>query len=115
MFGCVEKIQDIIQVDFSSFQCVNFRCRWWNTFNKNNVNEYHDSGLICIKSRKMWDEIKEPYVFPKHCNLVFFYLDVLDRGLWFVLRHDPRSKYFFENNGAIMPTEEDNEGDGNGE
>jgi hypothetical protein len=22
--------------------------------------------MICINSKKMWDEAKEPYVFPKH-------------------------------------------------
>ena len=60
----------------------------------------------------MWDEAKEPYVFPKHYNQVFFYPDVLDRDWWFVLRQDPRSKHIFENNNVIMPNEmEDNEGD----
>ena len=60
----------------------------------------------------MWDEAKETYVFPKHCNQVFFYPDVLDRDWWFVLTHDPRSKHIFENNRVIMPCElEDNEGD----
>ena len=110
--GYVGKIQEIIEVDFSSFQCVIFRCKWWDTFDQNNVKEDHDSRLICINSRKMWDEAKEPYVFPKHCNQVFFYPDVLDRDLWFVLTHDPRSKHIFENNSVIMPCElEDNEGD----
>ena len=66
--GYVRKIQEIIELDFSSFQCVIFRCKWWDTFDQNNVKEYHDSRLICINSRKMWDEAKEPYVFPKHCN-----------------------------------------------
>ena len=65
MLGYVGKIQDIIQMDFSYFQYVIFRCRWWDTFDKNNVKEYRDSGLICINSRKTWDESKEPYVFPK--------------------------------------------------
>ena len=60
----------------------------------------------------MWDEVKEPYVFPKHWNHVFFYPDVLKRDWWFVLRHDPRSEHIFEKNGVIMPCElEDNEGD----
>ena len=60
----------------------------------------------------MWDDAKEPYVFPKHCNQLFFYLGVLDKGWWFVLRHDPKSKHIFENNSVIMPSEmEDNEGD----
>ena len=111
--GYVGKIREIIEMDFSSFQCVIFRCKWWDTFDQNNVKEYRDSRLICINSRKMWDETtKEPYILPKHCNQVFFYLDVLDRDWWFVLRHDPRSKHIFENNSVIMPSElEDNEGD----
>ena len=69
--GYIEKIQEIIEVDFSSFQCVIFRCKWWDTFDQNNVKEDRDSRLICINSRKMWDEAKEPYVFPKHCNQMF--------------------------------------------
>ena len=55
----------------------------------------------------------EPYVFPKHCNQVSFYPNVLDQEWWFVLRHDPRSKHLFENNNVIMPRNEDNQGDGN--
>ena len=62
----------------------------------------------------MWDESKEPYIFPKHCNQVFFYPHVLDRYWWFILRHDPRSKHVFKNKNVIMPIEEDNEHDGNG-
>ena len=63
----------------------------------------------------MWDETKEHYIFPKHCNQVDFYLDVLDTDWWFVLRHDPRSKHLFENNKVIMPGEGNNQGDDNGE
>ena len=63
----------------------------------------------------MWDEFKEPYVFPKHYNQVFFYLDVLDKYWWFILRHDLRYKHVFENNNVIMPTKEDNKVDGIGE
>ena len=37
MMGYVENIQEITQVDFSSFQCVIFRCKWWDTFDRNNV------------------------------------------------------------------------------
>ena len=44
MFGYVKKIQENIQVDFSSFQCVIFRCRLWDTLNVNNVKEDQDSG-----------------------------------------------------------------------
>lgn len=111
MLGYVEKIQEIIEEDFSSFQCVIFRFKWWDVFDRNNVKEYHYSRMICINSRKMWDEAKEPYVLSKHCNKVFFYWDVLDRNWWFVLRHDPRSKHIFYNNSVIMPSKlEDNEG-----
>ena len=52
----VGKIQEIIQVDFSYFQCLIFRCGWWDASNMNNVKEDRDSVLICINSRKMWDE-----------------------------------------------------------
>lgn len=52
--------------------------------------------------------MKEPYVFPKHCNQVFFYLDVLYQDWWFVLRHDPRYKQLFYNNNVVMPNYEDN-------
>jgi hypothetical protein len=63
----------------------------------------------------MWVESKEPYVFPKHFSCVFFYLDVLDGDLWFVLRHDPRSKHLFKNNNVTIPSKKDNQGDGNEE
>jgi hypothetical protein len=79
-----------------------------DTFDQTNVKEYCDSGLICINSKKMWVETKEPYVFPKHCNQVFFNLDVLDGDWWFVSIHGPRSKHIFENNNVIMPSGEDN-------
>ena len=51
--GYVGKIQEIIQVDVSSFQCVIFRCKCWDTFDQNNLKEDCDSRLICINSRKM--------------------------------------------------------------
>ena len=53
MFGYIGKIQEIIEVDFSSFQCVIVRCKWWDTFDRNNVKEDSDSRLICINSRNM--------------------------------------------------------------
>ena len=61
----------------------------------------------------MLDENKEPYAYPKHYNQVFFYLDVLDRDWWSILRHNLRSKIIFENNNVIIPSEEDLLGDGN--
>ena len=39
ILGYVGKIQEIIEVDFSSFQCVIFMCKWWDTFDRNNVKE----------------------------------------------------------------------------
>ena len=113
--GYVEKIQEIMQVDFSSFQCVILKCKWWDTFDLNNLKVDHDSGKICINSKKMLVETTEPYVFPKHCNQVFFHPDVLDWDLWFVLRHDPRSKHIFDNNSVVMPNDEDNQGNDNEE
>ena len=58
MLCYVKNIQEIIQVDFSYFQCVIFRCKLWDTFNRNNVKEYCDSGLICINSRNMWEKVR---------------------------------------------------------
>ena len=55
-------------------------------------------------------------MFSQNTTTRFFYLDVLDRDWWFVLRHNPRSKHVSENNSVIMPSgEEDNQGDENGE
>jgi hypothetical protein len=42
--GYIGKIQEIMQVVLSSFQCVIFKCKWWDTFDPNNVNVDHDSG-----------------------------------------------------------------------
>ena len=56
----IGKIQEIMQVDFSSSQCVIFCCKWWYTFNRRNVKEDCDSGLIYISSKKMWVESKDP-------------------------------------------------------
>jgi hypothetical protein len=58
-------------------------------------------------------ESKEPYVFPKHCNQVFFYPNLLNEDWRFILRHDLRYKHIFENNIVTMTSEEDNPGDGN--
>jgi len=113
--GHIGKIQEIIQVEFSLFQCVIFRCKWWDTFDRNNVKEDIDSGLISINSIEMCHEVREPYVFPKHYNHVFVYPDVLDKDWWFVLRHNLRSKHIFENNNVIVPSEEYNQGDDNKE
>ena len=103
--GYIGKTQEIMQVDFSSFQCVIFKYKWWDRFDQNNVKVDH-SGIICIKSKKMLAKTNEPYVFPKHCNEVFFYPDVLDRDWWFILRHDSISKHIFDNNNVVIPNHE---------
>jgi hypothetical protein len=108
--GYIGKIHEIMEVDISLFQCVIFCCKWWDIFDRINVKEDCDSGIICINSKKMWVESKEPYVFLKHCNQV--YPDVLDEDWWFILRHDPISKHLFENTNVTMPSKEDNQGDG---
>ena len=46
MLGYVKKIQEIIQVDFSSFQRIILRWKWWDTFDRNNVNEDRDFLII---------------------------------------------------------------------
>ena len=70
--GYVGMIQEIIQVYFSSFQCVVFKCKWRDAFDWNNVKVDHDSGIICINFKKKLIETNEPYVFPKCFNQVFF-------------------------------------------
>ena len=66
--GYIGKIQEIIEVDFSSFQCVIFRCKWWDTFDRNNVKEARDSRLICINSRNM----RGPMFSPNTATRCFF-------------------------------------------
>ena len=61
--GYIGMIQEIMQMDFSYFHCVISRCKWLDTFNQNNVKEGHDSGIICINSKKMLAEMKETYAF----------------------------------------------------
>ena len=64
--GYVGKMQEIVQVDLSSFQCVIFKRKWWDTFVRNNVKVDHDSGLMYINSKKMLAKTKDPYVISKH-------------------------------------------------
>jgi hypothetical protein len=48
--GYIGKILEIMEVDFSSFQCVIFCCKWWDTFDWRNVKDDRNSGIICINS-----------------------------------------------------------------
>ena len=114
MQGYIKKIQDIVQVGFSSLKWVIFRWKRWHSFNQNNVKEYCDSGLICINSKNMWDEKKKLYVYQKHCKQVLFYPYILDIDWWLIqIIHYLTSKHIFENNNVIIPNEEDNLNNGN--
>jgi hypothetical protein len=66
-----------MQVDFLSFQCVIFKCKWRDTFNQSNVKECNDNGLICINSKTTWDE--NELMFFQNTTTNFFNLDILDR------------------------------------
>ena len=72
MLGYIRKIQETIEVEFSSFQCVIFMCKRWDTFDWNNVKEDRDSRLICINSRKMWDELRSLMFSPNTATMCFF-------------------------------------------
>jgi hypothetical protein len=66
--GYIGKIQEIMQVDLSSFQCVVFCHKWWDTFDQRNVKEDCDGGLICIKC----------FFFTK--TEIYIYIKRHDRG-----------------------------------
>lgn len=103
--GYVGKIQEIVQVDFSSFQCVTFMCKWWDTFYRKYLSSLERCGM----------ELGRLMFSQNTATNWLFYPDVLDRDWWFVWRHDPRSKHIFEKNSVVMPSKEDNQGDDNGE
>lgn len=69
-------IWEIMQVDYTYVQCVNFRCKCWDTFDQNNVKEDYDRGIIYLSNKKMWDEKKVSPHFKEHYNhmMLFFFL-----------------------------------------
>jgi hypothetical protein len=101
-------------VDFSSFQCVIFSCKWHDTFDWSNEKEDCDSGLVCIKSKKCGLK-QRSLMFFQNTTTKCFYPDMLNQDWWFILRHDLRLKCMFEKNNFIMSSEEDNRHDGNEE
>ena len=67
----VGKIQEIIELDYRSFKCCIFKCKWYEAFERTRRHDTH-SGLFSIDSSKYLLEDKEPYVLPIHCEQVFF-------------------------------------------
>lgn len=68
----VGKIQEIIELDYRSFKCSIFKCKWYEAFNMTQRHDIH-SGLFSIDSSKYLPLDKEPYVLPIHCEQVFFH------------------------------------------
>jgi len=66
----VGKIQEIIELDYHSFKCCIFKCRWYEAFERTGRHDTH-SGLFSIYSSRFLAEDKEPYVLPIHCEQVF--------------------------------------------
>ena len=63
----VGKIQEIIELDYRSFKCCIFKCRWYEAFDRTRRHDTH-SGLFSIDSLRYLPEDKEPYVLPIHCE-----------------------------------------------
>jgi len=86
----VGKIQQIIQLDYRSFQCVVFICKWFDTLDRRTILHDDNSEYYLINYIKYLAEDKEPYVLPQHCSQVCFYLYVEDETMQFVINIDPR-------------------------
>jgi hypothetical protein len=63
----VGKIQEIIELDYCSFKCCIFKCRWYEAFDRTRRHDTH-SGLFSTNSSRFLPEDKEPYVLPIHCE-----------------------------------------------
>ena len=68
----VGKIQEIIELDYHSFKCCIFNCKWYEAFNMTRIHDIR-SGLFYIYSSKYIPQYKEPYVLPIHYEHVFFH------------------------------------------
>ena len=66
----VGKIQEIIDLDYHSFKCYIFKCRWYEAFERKQRHDT-DSGFFSIDSSRFPSEDKEPYVLPIHCEHAF--------------------------------------------
>ena len=65
----VGKIQEIIELDYWSFKCCIFKCRWYEEFERMRRHDTH-SGLFSIDSLGYLPEEKDPYVLPIHYEQV---------------------------------------------
>jgi len=100
----VGKIQEIIQLNFRSFKCVVFKCKWFERFmNRRLVLHDIPSGYYAINSTRYLPQEKEPLVLPQHCSQ-FFFPDVLDEKM-FIIDCDLRWKH------VCILDENDNNGD----
>ena len=68
----VGKIQEIIELDYRSFKCNIFKCRWYEAFETMQRHDTH-SGLFSIDSLRYLPEDKDPYVLPIHCEEVVLF------------------------------------------
>jgi hypothetical protein len=66
----VGKIQEIIELDYLSFKCFIFKCRWYEAFERTRRHGTH-SGLFSIDSSRFLLKDKEPYALPIQCEKVF--------------------------------------------
>ena len=66
----VGKIQEIIELDYRSFKCCIFKCRWYEAFERTQIYDTH-SVFFSIYSLRFLPEDKEPYVLLIHCEQVF--------------------------------------------
>ena len=70
----VGKIQENIELDYRSFKCCIFKCRWYEAFKRTRIHDTH-GGLFSIDSSRLLPEDKEPYFLPIHCEQVFLKLN----------------------------------------
>jgi hypothetical protein len=78
--GYIGKIQEIMQVDFSSFQCVIFCSKWWDTFDRRNVKEYCDSEIIYINFKKYGLKVRS-LMFSQNIATKSFFTEMCWMGI----------------------------------
>lgn len=63
-------MQGIIELDYCSFKCCNFKCTWYEAFERTQSHDTH-WGLFSIDSSNHLLEDMDPHVLPIHCENVF--------------------------------------------
>jgi hypothetical protein len=76
--GYVNTIQDVIELDYRSFQCVFFKYKWFNIFDRMTSIRYGlNSDLYSIDMhREISSSHTKSFVPPKHYEYIFFYSNV---------------------------------------